>query len=218
MNVSVNRSNPQELSFEFQMDPADACVPVPVVWFRLKGADKIGPLRISLMAYLLARPFIGNSFVLSGIPLPAHLASRLHQNFGAHEFFIGPVTNIPERILPDFQYEVLDVCASGEDDEPSGAERSLMCRRTELGYVLETMTGDLSVPLSIATNVDLYTAFTERPRLLSLVLIYLCSYDLLGIRSLRLPAAEDRQWWSGVGSLLAEVGASASFERDRLSA
>ncbi len=218
MNVSVNRSNPQELSFEFQMDPADACVPVPVVWFRLKGADKIGTLRISLVAYLLAKPFIGNSFVLSGVPLPAHLASRLHQNFGAHEFFIGPVTNVPEKILPNFQYDVLDVCASGEDDVPNGAERSLMCRRTELGYVLGTMTGDQMAPLSIATNVDLYTAFTERPTLLSLVLIYLCSYDLLGIKSLRLPAVEDTQWSSSVSRLLVEVGATAGFARGRLGA
>ena len=208
MNVSVSRPTSGELSFAFHADPTDAAVPLPAVWFRHAGVAQLGTLRISLMAYLMARPFIGNSFTLSGHPLPAHLASRLHQDFDAHEFFVGPVTNVPEKILPDFQYDVLDVCAEDEWKMPSAGEASLTCRRNELGYVLAAKPGGEAPLLSIATNVDLFTAFTEQPRLLSLVLIYLCAYDVLGIKCLRVRSERDAQWLSHVDLLLSEIGAS----------
>lgn len=212
MNVNVSRPTSCELTFAFDADPADAEVPLPMVWFRHDCVGQMGTLRISLMAYLMARPFVGNSFALSGHPLPAHLASRLHQDLGAHEAFIGPVTNVPEKILPDFQHDVLDVCMDNERKMPSGGGVSLTCRRNELGYVVEAIPAGEQPLLSIATNVDLFTAFTERPSLLSLVLIYLCAYDGLGIRCLRIRSATGVQWLSPVGVLLAEIGAGVRFE------
>jgi hypothetical protein len=206
MNVSVSRPTPGELCFAFDTDPTDAVVPLPAVWFRHDGIGQMGTLPIALMAYLMARPFIGNSFTLSGHPLPAHLAARLQQDLYAHEFFVGSVTNVPEKILPDFRYEVLDVC--GEWKAPADGEALLTCRRSELGYVLEAVPGDEAPLLSIATNVDLFTAFTDRPSLLSLVLIYLCAFDVLGIKSLRLGSVTDSQWSSRMDRLLAEIGAS----------
>jgi hypothetical protein len=215
MNVSLSRPTPGELCFAFHTDQTDAAVPLPDVWFRHDGVSRLGALRISLMAYLMARPFIGNSFTLSGPPLPAHLASRIHQDLVAHEFFVGPVTNIPEKILPDFQYDFLDVCNEDEQKMSSGGERSLSCRRNALGYVLEARpVGEVPL-LSIATNVDLFTAFTEQPRLLSLVLIYLCAYDVLGIKCLRVRSITDARWLSRVDVLLSEVGSSIYFEPDR---
>jgi hypothetical protein len=215
MNVSVSRPTSGELSFAFDTDPTDAAAPLTAVWFRHDGVGQMGTLRIALMAYLMARPFIGNSFRLSGHPLPAHLASRLHQDLEADEFFVGPVTNVPEQILPDFQYDVLDGCAEDEWKMPSGGEASLTCRRNELGYVVEAVPGDEAPLLSIATNVDLFAAFTERPSLLSLVLIYLCAYDVLGVKRLRVRSVLDAQWLSRVDLLLAEVGGSMYVEPGR---
>jgi hypothetical protein len=212
MNVTVSHPLSGKLCFAFDTDATDAVVPISEVWFHHDGVSRLGALRISLMAYLMARPFIGNSFTLSGHPLPAHLASRLHQDFVAHEFFVGPVTNIPEKILPDFQYDVLDVYAEDEWTNPPGRAASLTCRRNELGYVLEAMPGVETPVLSIATNVDLFTAFTEQPKVLSLVLIYLCSYDVLGIKSLRIRSVTDVRWLSCVDRLLSEVGGSVCFE------
>ena len=215
MNVSVSRPTSGELCFAFHTDQTDAAVPLPEVWFRHDGVRLLGALRISLMAYLMARPFIGNSFTLSGPPLPAHLASRLQQDLVAHEFFIGPVTNIPEKILPDFQYDFLDVCTEDGHKMSLGGESSLTCRRSELGYVLEARPVGEAPLLSIATNVDLFTAFTEQPRLLSLVLIYLCAYDVLGIKCLRIWSVTDARWLSRVDLLLSEVGGSMYVEPAR---
>lgn len=211
MNVNVSRPTPAELFFAFDTDPTDATVPLATVWFRHEGVGQMGTLRIALMAYLMARPFIGNSFALSGLPLPAHLASRLHQDLIAHEFFVGPVTNVPEQILPDFQYDFLDACAEDGYEMPACGESSLTCRRGELGYLVDTVPAGEAPLLSIATNVDLLTTFTDRPSLLSLVLIYLCVYDVVGVRRLRVRAMPDA-WMRRVDLLLAEVGGSTCFE------
>lgn len=215
MNVNISLSTPRELRFTFDTDPTDAAVPLQEVWFRHDGVDRLGTAGISLMAYLMARPFIGNSFTLLGHSLPAHLASRLHQDLVAHEFFVGPVTNVPAKILPDFHYDVMDVCTEEECERPDGGERSLMCRRNELGYVLEAGRNDETPLMSIATNVDLFAAFTERPKLLSLVLIYLCAYDVLGIKRLRVRAAPDAEWLKRIDLLLAEIGGSLRLESGR---
>jgi hypothetical protein len=208
MNVIVSRPTLGELCFAFDTDSTDAIVPLPTVWFRHNAVGEMGTLPIALMAYLMARPFIGNSFTLSGHPLPAHLAARMQQDLHAHEFFVGSVTNVPERILPDFQYEALDACdAEDEGQVPREGAASLICRRNELGYVLEARPCNESPLLSIATNVDLFTAFTDRPTLRSLVLIYLCAFDVLGIKSLRLGPVADSQWSTRMSRLLAEIGA-----------
>lgn len=206
MNVSVSGPASGELCFAFEPDPADAVVPLPAVWFRYDRACRPKTAGISLMAYLMARQFIGNTFSVSGAQLPAHLASRLHQDMVAHEFFVGSITNIPEKILPDFRHDVLDVCAEERGEKPVVGEAALTCRRSELGYVIAAPDHDVPL-LSIATNVDLFAAFTERPRLLPLVLVYLCAFDVLGIRRLRLKSAMDACWLRRVELLLAEVGA-----------
>lgn len=215
MNVNISRPTSAELRFAFETDLTDATVPLPEVWFRHDGANRMGAAGVSLMAYLMARPFIGNSFTLSGHPLPAHLASRLHQDLVAHEFFVGPVTNVPEKILPDFHYEVLDVCPEEECEIPGGDQESLTCRRSELGYVLEAGPYEQSRLMAIATNVDLFAAFTERPKLLSLVLIYLCAYETLGIKRLRVRSATDAEWLRRIDFLLAEIGGSLCLESGR---
>lgn len=211
MKVGVSWPTTGELRFLFETDLTDAVVPLPAVWFRHDRMEQMGTLRVALMAYLLARPFIGNSFVLSGHPLPAHLASRLHQDLEADEFFVGPVTNIPEQIVPDFVYDVLEGCAEHESEMQPAGEKTLTCRRNELGYSVAA--SDAEAPLlSIATNVDLFAAFTEQPRMLSLVLIYLCAYDVLGVKRLRPRCRLDGPWLSRMNLLLAEVGGRAFFE------
>lgn len=201
MNVHVSRPTASELRLEFKTDAADALIPVPNVWFRYERASQVAPLRICLLAYLLARPFIGNSFRFSKLPIPAHLASRIQKDFEADEFFIGPVTNIPSQILPDFCYEAIatDAASSGEND--------LICTRNELGYCLTAARNDESPLLRISTNVDLLTGFTEHPALLSLISVYLCAYDALGVRCLRVrPQPESGEWLDRTRLLLAEVG------------
>lgn len=211
MNVDIRRTT-GELAFILEEDPADASVPISKVWFRHDRVDQIGSCRISLMAYLLAQSFVGNSFTLIGLSIPAHLASRLHQDFPAHEFFVGPVNNVPEKILPAFKYAALEFSGSAGTEVRDETSAPLVGRRHELGYTLETHNG--SPVMNVATNVDLFATFTDQPALLARALIYLCVLDVLGIEKLRVQEPEgESEWLSRLDLLLSEAGGGIDFDR-----
>lgn len=217
MKVTVTRETPELLSFEFTPDEVDAVVAVPKVWFRFEGANAVKVPRVALMAYLMVRSSIGNAIELDGATIPSYLGARFAHDQGAHEFFMGPVNNTPERILPEFRYDAL---VAGDSDlaeaprlSPLPEGKVLQCRRTELGYVLEDCVSSDCAPLQLSTNVDLLAAFTPEPRLLALILIYLCAFDVLGVRALRVRNVDcDSAWAERVASLCAEVGALVSIE------
>jgi hypothetical protein len=212
MKVSISQSTPKEISFAFVMDEVDATVPVPVVWLRHDAVDRIAPDRLALMAYLMAKPFVGNSLELSGVPIPAHLAARMTEDFAAHEFFVGPISNVREMIVPTYQYDALAVRLYGERVMSGDQGAPLLCRTSELGYVIEPVASSEMLPLAISTNVDFFVAFTARPAALAAVLTYLSVFDALGIRRLCMRGSHLDYIWSGrVQRLLSEVGASVSF-------
>ena len=194
----------------------DAAVPVPEVWFRhepqFQFRKSMRSPRISLMAYLMSRPYLGNTFELSGLAIPPYLGAQFIHDSSPQELFVSPINNAPARIVPPMQYDVLNVDGGNPRGTSVDGRGSLLCRRTEFGYCIDKVTADEAAILSITTNVCFFSAFTPYPQSLATILVFLDAFDVLGVRQLRVFKPEpENDWADRVSYLISEVGGKVQF-------
>lgn len=157
-------------TFTFQPDDLDAIPYVDTVWF--EGATGISPGNLALMGYLMARQSTANVLSFVNVEVPAHLAARMIDDFPAHELFVSPITNQPERIAARTRHETLWLDRS----DKAGP----WLQRHDLGY--RVMLGDV-VLKDVHTNIDLHATFLPEQTRLSELVVYLALHHELGIRS-----------------------------------
>ncbi|MCO5058373.1 MAG: hypothetical protein M9905_10930 [Rhizobiaceae bacterium] len=155
MQISIDRSDRERLSFTLTPDETDAVPPLPEVSFRGEHLNKVRPDRLALMAYLIAKPFIGNELTLVGAGFPAYMAAAIREDFAEHELFPSPLENQPKRIV--FGEARLQEWAFCTSSQPQHQERLSVCR-TPYGYNLSGFSQG-SHPLR--SNLRFFCSFSE---------------------------------------------------------
>lgn len=178
MKIVVGKHT-ERISFRFEPDELDAVVPLEEVW--LRGVSRIPDGNLALMAYLMVRSVTANIMTFVDVDVPAHLAARMIEDFPAHELFVSPVTNSPEKIAPPYRHQIL--CLDRD------RQNELSLHRTPLGYQIRH--GD-EVMKEVTSNVDLYATLLPSQPLLSELVIYLAVHHELGIRVADFIAANGR--------------------------
>lgn len=100
MRVRLVKTGYHEAALSFRSDELDAVPPLEKIFFKAKNIGRVSKQRWALVSYLLTREILGNSLELEGMAFPAHVAYAAQKDFDGDEFFIHPLNNTPEAILP----------------------------------------------------------------------------------------------------------------------
>ncbi len=171
MQVVVTRTMTNQITFALNPDEVDAVPPLREVVLRGENLEKVRKDRLCLVAYLLAKPLIGNCLALKGAVIPAYLAAAFQQDFGSTDLFASPVSNKTDRIVTDSQ--TVQVWGFAQTAVASPA-RTVSIARTYSGYEFFNPQDD--GVSRIHTNLRLFCALSgahasERERMILAALL-----------------------------------------------
>ena len=207
MKATFNKPGADILEVSLTPDELDAEVWPRTIWIRHAYVSRISQTRLALIAYLLAREHIGNTLEFDGVACPAFLAAAAVNDFPAQELFLYPISNVAERITPDFKLDSIIV----GDSPLATTGRNAQLERTELGYVVKSAEGQFA-DISIGTNIDLFATQSKDFSCIAEVVVFLSLFDGLSVGSLVLPAPGIRKDSAiALKHLVSEVGARLHF-------
>ena len=167
MRVVVTRPHARRIDFEIRPEEGDGQPPLSSVYLAGEGLWRLGEGMLSLIAFLLVRDLIGNTLVVEGLNIPAHMATAMHRDFAPFDLHCAPITNIDRAILPK---QGPRVQSFDTEDTPEGMDtpevRGAVIRTRRSGYgFLVSVPGEAEGPAqeyAYETSVPLFCAMACR--------------------------------------------------------
>lgn len=131
MRVVVTRPHARRIEFEIRPEEGDGQPPLSSVYLAGEGLWRLREGMLSLITFLLVRDLIGNTLVVEGVNIPAHMATAMHRDFAPFDLHCAPITNIDRAILPK---QGPRVQSFDTEDTPEGRGTVIRTRRSGYGF------------------------------------------------------------------------------------